>query len=468
LIQSHRVNEFVERIVERHTRLDEIYRDEDKARHEELKSIDGDPTSVSLFAQFYDQVKEIKEYHSKFGVPEATTHEAKNLLEKGKDASAQMCASLFTSAEGFGRYVDLQAIHFKFINLKGIPDSPYYLDYMGFLISLEARGFIPVPASTRKTPEYLSFLADLTTYFNQFIAKTTPLYPLETEKSSQRTEFKSQWADHSFTPLSSTESSSNGMEIDGSTQVDDEWLMPWQLNLEKSTSFFCPSCGMKMAKDTVWKSHITSKKHKKMMGKFLEHLEQVSWLETLLKFQADLASDALVSTKENIEKKQARLPGESAFMRRGAVGGGDMDEEDMGDEENEGDDENLRKRMTKKNYPIGPDGNPLPYWLYRLQGLSHEFKCQICGNQSYFGRRAFERHFVDSRHIYGLKCLGIESSRDYFEITEIDKALALQKHLNESRKKGRWDAETMEEFEDEDGTVLDKATHDLLAKQLGM
>ena len=34
--------------------------------------------------------------------------------------------------------------------------------------------------------------------------------------------------------------------------------------------------------------------------------------------------------------------------------------------------------------------------MYRLHGLSHEYACEICGNQSYRGRRAFERHFTGS------------------------------------------------------------------------
>lgn len=46
-----------------------------------------------------------------------------------------------------------------------------------------------------------------------------------------------------------------------------------------------------------------------------------------------------------------------------------------------------------KNLPLGWDGKPIPYWLYKLHGLGIEYKCEICGNYSYWGRRAFERHF---------------------------------------------------------------------------
>ena len=39
------------------------------------------------------------------------------------------------------------------------------------------------------------------------------------------------------------------------------------------------------------------------------------------------------------------------------------------------------------NLPLGWDGKPIPYWLYKLHGLGVEFKCEICGDFSYKGRR---------------------------------------------------------------------------------
>ena len=46
-----------------------------------------------------------------------------------------------------------------------------------------------------------------------------------------------------------------------------------------------------------------------------------------------------------------------------------------------------------KNLPIGWDGKPIPYWLYKIHGLGEEFKCEICGGASYWGAKAFEKHF---------------------------------------------------------------------------
>lgn len=35
--------------------------------------------------------------------------------------------------------------------------------------------------------------------------------------------------------------------------------------------------------------------------------------------------------------------------------------------------------------PLGWDGKPIPYWLYKLHGLNLEFKCEICGECSWAG-----------------------------------------------------------------------------------
>jgi splicing factor 3A subunit 3 len=57
--------------------------------------------------------------------------------------------------------------------------------------------------------------------------------------------------------------------------------------------------------------------------------------------------------------------------------------------------------------------------------LLQEFKCEICGMQSYWGRRAFERHFKEWRHQNGMRQLGIPNNKNFFEVTLIKDALEL-------------------------------------------
>jgi len=122
--------------------------------------------------------------------------------------------------------------------------------------------------------------------------------------------------------------------------------------------------------------------------------------------------------KPILKKKQARN-----IIELQAV----LDEEDVDESSSETSEEEVR--MTKLNYPVGWDGNPIPYWLYNLHGLGIEYKCEICGNTSYWGRRAFEKHFQEWRHAHGMRCLRLENSKAFHEITRIQDALELDRHL---------------------------------------
>ena len=57
------------------------------------------------------------------------------------------------------------------------------------------------------------------------------------------------------------------------------------------------------------------------------------------------------------------------------------------------DDDDDKLIANPKNLPIGWDGKPIPFWLYKLHGLGIEYKCEICGGASYWGQKAFEAHF---------------------------------------------------------------------------
>lgn len=74
--------------------------------------------------------------------------------------------------------------------------------------------------------------------------------------------------------------------------------------------------------------------------------------------------------------------------------------------------------------PIGWDGKPIPFWLYKLHGLGHEYSCEICGGYVYMGRKAFDRHFSEARHAQGMRSLGIPNGRYFQDITKIDDAYA--------------------------------------------
>ena len=122
------------------------------------------------------------------------------------------------------------------------------------------------------------------------------------------------------------------------------------------------------------------------------------------------------------------------------------------------------------NLPIGWDGKPIPYWLYKLHGLGVEFTCEICGNYSYWGRRAFERHFQEWRHAYGMRCLKVPNTLHFKEITRISEVLerksySVYRKLQESHQLELFRPDVEEEFEDTQGNVMTKRAYDDLKRQ---
>jgi splicing factor 3A subunit 3 len=150
----------------------------------------------------------------------------------------------------------------------------------------------------------------------------------------------------------------------------------------------------------------------------------VAYIETwLLKLKNDLLHDVFLNTENLIRKKQSKhyTELEADYEMR--------DVKKVGGDGVASDDEDERPKYNPKNLPMGWDGKPIPYWLYKLHGLGVEFKCEICGGASYWGRRAFEKHFQEWRHAYGMKCLKIPNTVHFKDVTEIEHALRLHKKI---------------------------------------
>ncbi len=172
--------------------------------------------------------------------------------------------------------------------------------------------------------------------------------------------------------------------------------------------------------------------------------------------------EIIVATRKHSEKQQTRTIEEKEA---------EIAEEEFGflpdvendDQENENDEDG--PIYNPLNLPLGWDGKPIPYWLYKLHGLGVEYKCEICGNQSYWGRRAFDKHFQEWRHAHGMKCLGIPNTKHFHDITLIEDAIALHNKLKSSVKLENFQSEIEEQFEDSEGHVLNRRTYEDLARQ---
>jgi hypothetical protein len=114
-------------------------------------------------------------------------------------------------------------------------------------------------------------------------------------------------------------------------------------------------------------------------------------------------TEAMQDTREDTRVNVERKFGMTDKERQQEIAALYAEEEAMTTAEQEGSDgeDGEEKVYNPLKLPLSWDGKPIPFWLYKLHGLGVEFPCEICGNYVYMGRRAFDKHFSEARHIYG-------------------------------------------------------------------
>lgn len=323
----------------------------------------------------------------------------------------------FTGEEKYGRYLDLHEFHQRFINFK---DSPK-IDYFTFLGE-----FYSFKPKEKYEPEYKKYLADLFEHLISFLKRSQPLLELDKLLKDVDLQFEK--------------------EMEALEQLKDPLM--------------CDACNKKFAKDTVFQAHLSGKKHLKNAAKVEVLYKDCLRLEAKISALCQkILMGTISDTKVHVEKKLSRRPEEQGIS----------DDEEMMPivyiKEPQEEEDESEIVTTKKNYPVGWDGKPIPYWLYKLHGLGVEYKCEICGNASYYGRKAFEMHFQEWRHAHSLKCLGIPNTRVFRDVTKINDALILWEKMKRDTGMVEWRAEIEEEFEDNEGHVFNRKIYDDLRAQ---
>lgn len=168
------------------------------------------------------------------------------------------------------------------------------------------------------------------------------------------------------------------------------------------------------------------------------------------------------TTNEREKEMDEDLHGSAIEDKKGKSTGGKEGKYDSDDSDDED-----APIYNPKGVPLGWDGKPIPYWLFKLHGLNHFYPCEICGGESYRGRKNFEQHFAEARHSYGMKSLGIPNTKHFHGVTKIEDAQNLWKKLKEQLEEDRFDGTNGEEYEDSHGNVLSRATYEDLARQIG-
>jgi len=188
-------------------------------------------------------------------------------------------------------------------------------------------------------------------------------------------------------------------------------------------------------------------------------------LEVIVSSLLDQLRWQIDATARRAERRLTQTPNERQCEIKEEIEGGTFDEYNGDSLKGNDEDCEVTPIYNPKGVPLGWDGKPIPYWLFKLHGLNHFFSCEICSNESYRGRRNYEKHFTESKHSFGMRCLGIPNTKHFHGITRIVDAQKLWKNIQGSVNEGIFDDTKEEEYEDSHGNVLHRAEYEDLARQ---
>ncbi|KND01586.1 SF3a splicing factor complex subunit PRP9 [Spizellomyces punctatus DAOM BR117] len=444
LVQEHRVKTFVERVQQRSQYLLDLYQDVDGSRKAEIDAITG----ASDFGEFYARLRDIKDYHRRY--PHAAVEPMElEFQERDLEKEEEELEKMFSGEEALGKYLDMHEAFDQYVNLEKV-NKVNYLKYLD-----QFQKFESIPREIKSSPAYATYLQTLQTYLESFFERSQPLFDLRETRQGVMATFEPSW--------------------EAGTVVG--WRQDGAMEIDQNAELFCPACNKQFSKKSVYTAHLTGKKHKKAASALLEKgvteispeekkkarlakekeerdkMKPIAMAEQLVKEYVSILSAQRDETKAHVERKQTLTTEE---LVADAVEEIELSEEEEEEEE---------KIYNPLKLPLGWDGKPIPYWLYKLHGLGVEYPCEICGNFVYMGRKAFDRHFQEWRHAHGMRCLGIPNTRHFHEITLIEDAYALWERLKQGSKTEQFRADLMEEFEDADGNVFNKKTYDDLKRQ---
>lgn len=493
--QDHVVKNFLTHICSTASEVADLYEDKDGAMRDEIVSITGAGTNT--FQAYYDQVRDLREYHRNralatvSGSNPDSDSDVKGLGAGPAAGEYEVNDVLFSGPERGGKNVDLNELFSEYQNIDEANHGTIYTSYLQSLATMDPECVLGVSApETIKQAMYevnernirmIRYLARLRVYLIDYFSRAQPIYDIDCKIAELDAEFERKWAAGEL-DLPVISSASDDAD-DGLDDLDYEPDPSGNLNPSGAKTaakpITCDLCEKTFNKDTVFECHCASKGHKAKERK-LETLVQ-KWhsqrkdavhLAFVVTELCVVLRPVIQDTVDYISRKQARTTreiDEEAFMDEEVDSDEEMAEAEAAAAELEGgadaDGRGEQVRKTIDNYPVGWDGKPIPFWIYKLYGLDIEFKCEICGNTSYWGRRAFERHFQEWRHSHGMALLGIPNTPQFFEITKIDDAIKLWHKVCADKEKNEWRPEADEECEDADGNVYNKKMFDALVKQ---
>uniref|UniRef100_A0A6G1S8Y8 Splicing factor 3A subunit 3 n=1 Tax=Aceria tosichella TaxID=561515 RepID=A0A6G1S8Y8_9ACAR len=376
----------------------------------------------------------------------------------------------FTDEEGYGKYLDLNESYEMYLQV--VKNDQVKPNYLNFLMKYE-KLIKGLERERKLTPSYKAFIEKMFDYFRDYSRRAKPLFDYKEMEDNAHERFLEQWRNKAvpgwFTAKDQERETIAEPMVDLVSYKSLEQLMELGLDcLKQELRVRGLKCGgtLEDRAKRLWSirgklpeeideslknSSCNNKKGKKRQTIDPEH---IACIEAKLAAYMEYFNDHLQATVENVQRKQARTADER----------NESDDDDVSDvEDDEGEQNNVI--YNPKNLPLGWDGKPIPYWLYKLHGLNMTFTCEICGNATYKGPKAFQRHFAEQRHAHGMKCLGIPNTAHFANITSIQDAITLWDKLKSEKQKDQFQAQVEEEYEDSQGNVVNKKTYEDLKRQ---
>lgn len=375
--------------------------------------------------------------------------------------------TIFTREEQYGEYFDLDSLYCEWINVLKSSECTI-IDFLTtleniFIDKLNSTDinhlYLVKPPMDRKNGRYVHFVEKFAKYLENYLYKSYPLVDKALIESNLTGEF-----------------------------LDEYINKPIKHDIS-SSKLFCVACGKNFANASVFENHIDGKNHKKNFDKRKEFYLAEFKTKKLL----NILREVFHNTKSFTERKLAFSVDERreeleriTKIYTAPVYGANEEEKDLSEmEEGSSKESSTNNSLLDGSFdmPLGPDGMPMPFWLYKLQGLDVQYTCEICSNKQFQGRRAYEKHFREPTHEYHLKCLGITPSSVFKGITTIKEAQSLWQKINSSTKAIKIDHNQHDnkdpnkkhnvvntikmdiEVEDDDGNVMTEQVYNDLKKQ---
>eukprot|EP00999_Lentomonas_sp_LEN2_P001993 NODE_316_length_1647_cov_94.836842_g284_i0.p1 GENE.NODE_316_length_1647_cov_94.836842_g284_i0~~NODE_316_length_1647_cov_94.836842_g284_i0.p1 ORF type:complete len:501 (-),score=94.67 NODE_316_length_1647_cov_94.836842_g284_i0:77-1579(-) len=427
-----------------------------------------EPTVDEALANFYDRLTEIRSAHR--GTSRATARVPKPAARAKPNPNSLTVQ--FTAEEFYGKYLDLNESHQEYCNLPFNYEDPSApptkrarknpkagqdeskeaaaafggalqtakamanfrpIDYRMFL---ERLGMFHTVALRHKNMQYLNFLQGMREYLKGFVKRVEPLHDMSLLAEGVAPEFERKWA----------------------AKIAPGWEeLPGYDELERDPK---PAQGNKLTKKqrqlVFWKKVALVEA---IISKYLEGLESVvtatkeHCIKKLSRTRAEVEQELEQEDEETYRAFQQLKEARAAAANK-------LIEEEEDDEDEE------PKMNNPLDLPLGWDGKPIPYWLYKLHGLGVTYTCDICGSRQR-GPRAHERHFQEFRHTSALRNLGIPNTRHFLFVTSPADALALWEKMKYDTTSRHWQEEREMEYEDAEGNVFNKRTFEDM-KRSGM